>query len=262
MSCELTHSVLHGYLDGELDAARAAEFEQHLLSCPQCVAELEAQENLRATIQRAGLRERAPEKIRRNLQTAISGTSAVNTTGEPVKTVTPIRAKPSIRPTWWLTLAAAAVFVIVLGSRLLPNLTQGRGGDEMTAAIVDAHLRSLQPGHLEDVISTDQHTVKPWFDGRIDFAPPVNDFVSNGFPLQGGRLDVVHGKTVAVLVYGRRKHIINVFIWPTNEQDTAPQQGSQLGYNWIDWRKSGMELVAISDVSAPDLGALQKLIAQ
>jgi mycothiol system anti-sigma-R factor len=262
VSCEMTHSVLHGYLDGELDAARAAEFEQHLLSCPQCVAELEAQENLRSAIQRAGLRERAPEKIRRNLQAAISGTSAVNTTGEPVKAVTPIRPKRSIRPTWWLTLAAAAVFVIVLGSRFLPNLSQGRGGGEMTAAIVDAHLRSLQPGHLEDVISTDQHTVKPWFDGRIDFAPPVNDFVSNGFPLQGGRLDIVRGKTVAVLVYGRRKHIINVFIWPTNEQDTAAQQGSQLGYNWIDWRKSGMELVAISDVSAPDLAALQKLIAQ
>jgi mycothiol system anti-sigma-R factor len=259
VSCELTHSVLHGYLDGELDAARAADFEQHLLSCPQCVAELEEQENLRSAIHRAGLRERAPEKIRQNLQAAISGAS---TATEPVKTVTPIRAKSSIRPTWWLTLAAAAVFVIVLGSRFLPNLTQVRGGDEMTAAIVDAHLRSLQPGHLEDVISTDQHTVKPWFDGRIDFAPPVHDFVSDGFPLQGGRLDVVRGKTVAVLVYGRRKHIINVFIWPTSEQDTTPQQGSQLGYNWVDWRKGGMELVAISDVSAPDLTALQKLIAQ
>ena len=259
MSCDLTHSVLHGYLDGELDAARAADFEQHLLSCPQCVAELEAQESLRSTIQRAGLRERAPEKIRRNLQAALSGSSP---TSEPVKTVTSIRAKPSIRPTWWLTIAAAAVFAIVLGSRFLPNLTQGRGGDEMTAAIVDAHLRSLQPGHLEDVISTDQHTVKPWFDGRLDFAPPVQDFVSDGFPLQGGRLDVVRGKTVAVLIYGRRKHIINVFIWPTNEQDVAPQQGSQLGYNWIDWRKGGMEMVAISDVSAPDLTALQKLIAQ
>jgi mycothiol system anti-sigma-R factor len=257
VSCELTRSVLHGYLDGELDAARAAEFERHLLSCPQCVAELEAQETLRSTIQRAGLRERAPEKIRRNLHAALSTTPA-----EP-KTVVPIRRTPSsIRPTWWLTLAAAAVFAIVLGSRFLPNLTQGRGGDEMTAAIVDAHLRSLQPGHLEDVISTDQHTVKPWFDGRIDFAPPVHDFVPDGFPLQGGRLDVVRGKTVAVLVYGRRKHVINVFIWPTSERDTSPQQGSQLGYNWVDWRKDGMELVAISDVSASDLVALQKLIAQ
>ena len=256
MSCEQTHSVLHGYLDGELDAARAAEFEHHLLSCPQCVAELEAQETLRSTIQRAGLRERAPEKMRRNLQAAISGTT------EQVKPVTPSRQKSSIRPTWWLTLAAAAVFVVVLGSRFLPNLSQGRGGDEMTAAIVDAHLRSLQPGHLEDVISTDQHTVKPWFDGRIDFAPPVHDFVSDGFPLQGGRLDVVRGKTVAVLVYGRRKHIINVFVWPTSERDLSPQQGSQLGYNWIDWRKGGMEFSAISDASPADLVELQKLIAQ
>jgi mycothiol system anti-sigma-R factor len=256
VSCDMTHSVLHGYLDGELDAARAAEFERHLLSCPQCVAELEAQETLRSTIQRAGLRERAPEKLRRNLQAAISGTP------EPARTVTPIRPRSSMRPTWWLTLAAAAVFAIVLGTRFLPNLTQGRGGDEMATAIVDAHLRSLQPGHLEDVISTDQHTVKPWFDGRLDFAPPVHDFVVDGFPLQGGRLDIVRGKTVAVLVYGRRKHIINVFIWPTSEQDSSPQQGSQLGYNWVDWRKGGMELVAISDVSAPDLVELQKLISQ
>jgi anti-sigma factor (TIGR02949 family) len=260
VSCELTRSVLHGYLDGELDAARAAEFECHLLSCPQCVAELEAQETLRSAIQGAGLRERAPEKLRRNLQAAIGGATASGT--EPARTVTPIRPRSSVRPTWWLTLAAAAVLVIVLGTRFLPNLTQSHRGDEMTAAIVDAHLRSLQPGHLEDVISTDQHTVKPWFDGRIDFAPPVHDFVSDGFPLQGGRLDVVRGKTVAVLVYGRRKHIINVFIWPTAERDTTPQQGSQLGYNWIDWRKGGMELVAISDVSAPDLTELQKLIAQ
>ena len=252
----MTHSVLHGYLDGELDAARAAEFERHLLSCPQCVAELEAQESLRSRIQSAGLRERAPEGVRRNLHAALSGTPA------ETKAVTLIRPRPSIRPTWWLTLAAAAVFVIVLGSRFLPNLTQGRGENEMAAAIVDAHLRSLQPGHLEDVISTDQHTVKPWFDGRVDFAPPVRDFASEGFPLQGGRLDVVRGKTVAVLVYGRRKHIINVFVWPTSEPDLAPQQGSQLGYNWIDWRKGGMEFSAISDVSAPDLVALQKLIAQ
>jgi anti-sigma factor RsiW len=259
VSCEMTHSVLHGYLDGELDAARAAEFERHLLSCQQCVAELEAQETLRSSIQSAGLRERAPEKMRRNLQAALGASS---TTSEPVKTVTPIRAKSAIRPTWWLTLAAAAVFVIVLGSRFLPNLSQGHGGNEMTAAIVDAHLRSLQPGHLEDVVSTDQHTVKPWFDGRIDFAPPVRDFVSDGFPLQGGRLDIVRGKTVAVLVYGHRKHIINVFVWPTSEQDAAPQQGSQLGYNWIEWRKSGMESVAISDVIVPDLAALQKLIEQ
>jgi anti-sigma factor RsiW len=128
------------------------------------------------------------------------------------------------------------------------------------SAIVDAHLRSLQPGHLEDVVSTDQHTVKPWFDGKLDFAPPVRDFASEGFPLQGGRVDVVRGHTVAVLVYGRRKHVVNVFIWPTAEHDSRPRSGSQLGYNWVDWRQGGMELCAISDANSSDLDALRQLL--
>jgi anti-sigma factor RsiW len=120
----------------------------------------------------------------------------------------------------------------------------------------------LQPGHLEDVISTDQHTVKPWFDGKVDFAPPVRDFTSDGFPLQGGRLDVVEGHQVAALVYGRRKHIVNVFVWPASGSDTQPQSGSQLGYNWIDWRKGGMEMYAVSDVSLSDLRELHKLLSE
>jgi len=122
-------------------------------------------------------------------------------------------------------------------------LFPGSGEAELASAIVDAHLRSLQPGHLEDVVSTDQHTVKPWFDGKLDFAPPVRDFANEGFPLQGGRLDVVRGRTVAVLVYARRKHLVNVFVWPTTpttEADSEPVSGTQLGYHWIDWRKSGM----------------------
>src|SRR5262249_17138464 len=147
----------------------------------------------------------------------------------------------------------------VIGSQLL-SVRRVSEENPFTSAVVDAHLRSLQPGHLTDVVSTDQHTVKPWFDGKLDFAPPVRDLSTQGFPLQGGRLAVVRGRTVAVLVYGRRKHIINVFIWPTSEKDEAPRSGSQLGYNWIDWRKAGMELCAVSDVSASDLEELQRLL--
>jgi anti-sigma factor RsiW len=154
------------------------------------------------------------------------------------------------------------LLVAVLGWRLISGLTGNPGQRELASAIVDAHLRSLQPGHLVDVISTDQHTVKPWFDGKVDFAPPVRDFASDGFPLQGGRLDVVKGRQVAVLVYGRRKHVINVFIWPTTEPDTKPQSGSQLGYNWVEWRKDGMAMSAVSDVSPSDLNELQKRIAE
>jgi len=252
VGCELTQSVLHGYIDGELDAARAADFERHLLSCPQCTSALETQETLRASIQRAGLYERAPEALRRKMEAQYRAAAPV--------VVTPIR--PRVRPTQWLALAAALILAFFIGVRLLPG-PAGRGGQsELASAIVDAHLRSLQPGHLVDVVSTDQHTVKPWFDGKVDFAPPVRDFASDGFPLQGGRLDVVKGRQVAVLVYGRRKHVVNVFIWPTTDPDMSSQSGSQLGYNWIDWRKGGMEMCAVSDVSAPDLDELHKLLTE
>jgi mycothiol system anti-sigma-R factor len=253
VSCELTQSVLHGYLDGELDAARASDFERHLLSCPECVASLEAQEALRASIQRAGLYERAPATIRQRIDAELG--SAVPA---PIARVIPVRSD-----SWrWLALAASLLLAGFLVWRITPAL-RGTSTDNLyAAAIVDAHLRSLQPGHLEDVISTDQHTVKPWFDGKLNFAPPVRDLASDGFPLQGGRLDVVRGQTVAVLVYGRRKHIINVFIWPTKDHDSAAQYGSQLGYNWIDWRNDGMEFCAVSDVSPSDLGELQRLVRQ
>ena len=211
-----------------------------------------ARKRLRSSIQRAGLYERAPEALRRKMEAQYRAPAPV--------VVAPIR--PRVRPTQWLALAAALILAFFIGVRLLPG-PSGRGGQtELASAIVDAHLRSLQPGHLVDVVSTDQHTVKPWFDGKVDFAPPVRDFASDGFPLQGGRLDVVKGHQVAVLVYGRRKHVVNVFIWPTTDPDMSPQSGSQLGYNWIDWRKGGMEMCAVSDVSAPDLNELHKLLTE
>jgi anti-sigma factor RsiW len=251
VTCELTQTVLHGYIDGELDAARAADFERHLISCAECVTALEAQETLHSSIQRAGLYERAPASLRQKLQKEL---------GTPTRSsVTPIR-NPA--PWRWLAIAATLLLAVSLGWRLFPALRGSRGETALASAIVDAHLRSLQPGHLEDVQSTDQHTVKPWFDGKLDFAPPVHDFVNEGFPLQGGRLDVVRGRTVAVLVYARRKHLVNVFVWPTTEPDSDPISGSQLGYHWLNWRKSGMELYAVSDVSPDDLTELQHLLAQ
>ena len=253
MSCELTQSVLHGYVDGELDAARAADFERHLLSCPECVAALEAQEKLHASIQQAGLYERAPVTLRRKIYAELGGSA-------PAPTVRRIPLQPTV---WrWLAVAAALLLIVFTGWRLTSERSGNSAESAYLSAFVDAHLRSLQPGHLEDIVSTDQHTVKPWFDGKLDFAPPVRDFADHGFPLQGGRLDVVHGHTVAVLIYNRRKHIINVFIWPTTEPDFTPQSGSQLGYNWIDWRKNGMEMCAVSDVSAADLNALRQLLME
>jgi len=236
-------------MDGELDAARAADFERHLISCADCVAVLEANESVRSFIQRAGLYERAPRALRQKVQAQLGGAAP--------SSVVPIGKPASWR---WLALAATILVAVFLGWRLLSF--PGGGETALASAIVDAHLRSLQPGHLEDVQSTDQHTVKPWFDGKLDFAPPVHDFVNEGFPLQGGRLDVVRGRTVAVLVYARRKHLINVFVWPTTEADSEPVSGAQLGYHWINWRKGGMEMCAVSDVSRDDLAELQRLLVQ
>ena len=250
MACERADTLVHGYFDNELDALRAAEFESHLEKCPECVAALDALESLRSTINVAQPYEKMSASIRKKILADLN-----------VKTP-PVTATSRATTNWrWLAMAAAFLLLIYGGWRVA-SLRRGDSREALMASkIVDAHLRSLQPGHLEDVLSTDQHTVKPWFDGKIDFAPPVRDFSEQGFPLQGGRLDVVDNRTVSALVYGRRKHVVNVFIWPSSEKDAAPRTGSIQGYQWIDWRKQGMEFYAVSDASAPDLDQLQRLFS-
>src|ERR1700723_14170 len=251
MSCAPPRAVIHGYLDGELDPVRAAEFEHHLEECPECVPALESQESLRSSLHRAQLYEKAPPQLR---QKVLAGMRP----SEPISISS--RRRPVIAQ--WLAVAAVLLLSLYSGWRLIPGLSEKNSQTALAAQIVDAHLRSLQPGHLTDVISTDQHTVKPWFDGKLDFPPPVQDFATDGFPLQGGRLDVVGGRTVAALVYGRRKHFVNVFIWPSGNSDTAPSSGSQQGYHWIAWQKNGMAFWAVSDTAAADLDDLQRLLSR
>lgn len=249
MGCETARTVIHGYLDGELDAVRAAEFETHLEQCVECVTALEAQESLRSSLRRAQLYEKAPAKLRQKVLADFRRTE-------------PLSIAPRGIPWRWLAVAAAVLLLVYAGWRTVPGLRGDNYQAMMAAQIVDAHLRSLQPGHLTDVLSSDQHTVKPWFDGKLDFSPPVQDFANEGFPLQGGRLDVVHGRTTAALVYGRRKHFVSVYIWPARDQDAAPRSGSQQGYHWIAWQKSGMQFCAVSDAAPSDLNQLQRLLSQ
>jgi anti-sigma factor RsiW len=250
MACERADTLVHGYFDNELDALRAAEFESHLEQCPECVAALDALESLRSTINIAQPYEKMSASFRKKILAELNVTA-------------PTVIATSHAATNWSWLAMAAAFLLLIyGGWRVASLNLGNSRETLMASkIVDAHLRSLQPGHLEDVSSTDQHTVKPWFDGKIDFAPPVRDFTEQGFPLRGGRLDVVDNHTVAALVYGRRKHVVNVFIWPTSEKNAAPRSGSIQGYQWIDWRQQGMEFYAVSDAAAPDLDQLQRLFS-
>ena len=248
MICDRAGAVVHGYFDNELDAVGAAEFERHLEKCSDCVFVLEDLESLRSSMDLAQLYERAPTLLRKKIVASLGSER-------------PVAAVPS--DTVWRWLAVAAAFLLIAYASWRVTLVGRSSSYEsvFAAEIVDAHLRSLQPGHLADVISTDQHVVKPWFDGKLDFSPPVQDFGDQGFPLQGGRIDVVHGRSVAALVYIRRKHFVNVFIWPADEQDRAPSAGSQQGYQWLEWRKGGMEFCAVSDVPKPALDQLQILLA-
>jgi mycothiol system anti-sigma-R factor len=252
VSCDITRTVLHGYLDGELDATRAAEFERHLESCRECANTLGTEEALRSSLQRSGLYERAPVSLRKRIRADLDAATAP-------------AVVPRI-PVWrWLAVATALLLVAGVSWYSWPRPAKDSSATSpFTAAeIIDAHIRSLQPGHLTDVASTDQHTVKPWFDGKLAFVPPVKDFADEGFALIGGRLDVLGGQNVAALVYSRRKHIINVFVLPTKEPDTPIHPpGLRQGYQWRHWRRQGMEYCAVSDVSDSDIYELAQLIYQ
>lgn len=251
MSCEFTHTALHGYLDGELDASRSAEFEHHLENCRECAKTLQTEESLHSAIQHSTLYEEAPVSLRKKIHAELDRATAA-----PVV--------PRI-PAWrWVAVAASILLIAGISWYVWPRTGSTVAAAPFTAAeMIDAHIRSLQPGHLMDIASTDQHTVKPWFTGKLDFAPPVRDFSEQGFPLIGGRLDALGGRNVAVLVYQRHKHIINVFVLPTKEPDTPIHPpGLRQGYQWLHWRRQGMEYCAVSDVSVDDLHELAQLIYQ
>ncbi len=252
MSCDFTRTVLHGYLDGELDPTRAEEFERHIEGCRECATALGVEESLRLSLQRSGLYETAPVSLRKKIRADLDAATA---------------APVAIRIPVWRWLAVAATILLVASVSWLALLRRSPVNPSTAsftvAEMIDAHVRSLQPGHLTDVASTDQHTVKPWFNGKLSFVPPVKDFADEGFPLIGGRLDVLGGQNVAVLVYARRKHIINVFVMPTKEPDTPIHPpGLRQGYQWRHWRRQGMEYCAVSDVSDSDLHELAQLIYQ
>jgi anti-sigma factor RsiW len=196
LNCEFAQTTVHAYFDGELDAVRSADFAEHLEICAECKAELKEISALHKRLQESDLFEQASPQLVDRIRKQI----AQETNERPSKIL-------SLRSAFFIpafgALAAAAVVLIVFFVFQSHNHST-----QVTAELIDAHVRSLQPGHLTDVLSTDQHTVKPWFDGKLDFIPPVSDFSQQGFSLIGGRLDIIDGQNVAALVYSRRKHLI------------------------------------------------------
>ena len=252
MNCEFVQTTAHAYFDGELDALRSADFEDHLEICAECNAELEQISSLHERLQESDLFQQASAQLVDRVRAQISG----DATGKRPKVFT-FRRPFLISAFGALAAVAASIAIVFLVFQ--PHSQETR----ITAELIDAHVRSLQPGHLTDVLSTDQHTVKPWFDGKLDFIPPVSDFSQQGFPLVGGRLDIIDGRNVAALVYSRRKHFMNVFVWPYRERESnLAGSGSRQGYNWLRWKSGDMEFFLVSDASATDLRELKDLIRE
>jgi anti-sigma factor RsiW len=253
VACEGEGRLLQGYFDGELDLVRSVEFEEHLKTCPDCTKELREQQVMRQSFRTSNLYERAPESLRARIRAEFPSSRI-----QPK--LIPIPRRHVLK---WFAVAAAIIIAFVLGARVIPNIGGQRQTDLLAQEIVASHIRSLQPGHLFDVQSTDQHTVKPWFDGKLDFAPPVTDLARHGFPLVGGRLDYLDNRDVAVLVYQRQKHLINVFIWPVESRPAKlPAIQTIQGYNLVFMWGDGMYFCAASDLNVAELRQFVELLGR
>jgi len=228
---------LDAYLDGELAAPDAAELEAHLRACPDCARLERRRRALSAAVRKHVLRFPAPDTLRARVRTALR--ADVNRTG---------RGR-----SYWPGLAVAASLAVVAVGSWQVALRRATG-DALADQVLGSHVRSLMPGHLIDVQSSDQHTVKPWFNGKLDFSPPVYDFAGRGFPLIGGRLEYVGGRPVAALVYGRRQHLINVFLWPTEGGPTEGRPATtRQGYHLLHWTTPAYCYWVASDLGLPEL---------
>ncbi len=238
--------ALHAYVDNELSVERALEVRSHLATCGRCRSDFEQVRALRALLQRTLGPTEPTAAFLRKLQ-------------HSVRRADPGRWRRRLVRASWATGPLAAAALVLLFA--LPAVRSGPG--DVTGEVVAAHLRSLQAGHLTDVASSDRHTVKPWFQGKVPFSLPVRDFREQGFPLEGGRLDYLDGQPVAALVYRARQHAINAFVWPAGAaHDTAPLREHRSGLHALHWVADGMAFWLVSDAGDEDLERLAALLRE
>ena len=235
------------YLDGELAATEAADLEAHVAVCSACARFRDERLALRSAIASQIPRFDAPDALRSRVRAALREEAGPH--------IAPRASTISARR--WLALAAT-IGAVAIGSWQLAvvHTVSSVVADE----VLTSHVRSLMPGHLSDVVSTDQHTVKPWFNGRLDFSPPVHDFSGRGYPLLGGRLDYLHGRSVAALVYGRRQHLINVFLWPATGLRGEAAPVTRQGYHLLHWTTPEYTYWVASDLGLSELTGFAKLL--
>jgi len=240
MTCDEASVLLHALVDGELDAGHAREVEAHIAGCARCAAELASARELQQSLRGHNLSFTAPPSLRLSIDRAVPSPAMTSR-----RSVLKGFAAGSI-----MSAAAAASIAVVI--------VRGDRDSTILGEAVSAHLRSLQADHLTDVLSSNQHTVKPWFNGRIDLAPPVIDLTGEGFTLIGGRLDFIDGKPVAAIVYRRRVHVINLFVMQGMGQALpAPKLEVIQGFNILRWTDQGFNLMAVSDLAQDELEEFQ-----
>jgi anti-sigma factor RsiW len=247
MDCTHVHSLLDTYLDGELDSLRNLEIAEHLHGCSRCSQDFSDWQLFRRELKTESLYFTAPTDLQKRIQRSVR---------QAAKAEAPWRW---LSPPWIkiaAPLAAAALVILTL----VPFFTGPSPEELLTQEVVASHVRSLMFDHLADVPSTDEHTVKPWFNGKIDFSPPVSDLAEQGFPLVGGRLDYLNNRPVAALVYQRDKHVINVFIWPADKSAEISRPIAQQGYRVFRWARAGMNFWVVSDLEASQLAKFVDLL--
>ena len=261
MNCEQATELMGGYLDGELDAVTNQEIERHLHDCSKCSQAYELERDLVRAVQSGAPYYKAPAEVRQSIESSLRAEISTQPLESRSESRRPAPSKrksqPQVvfAPQWsWLALAAAIIAAAIVAVNVMPRW-RGNGGDQLLATqLIASHVRSLMASHLTDVVSSDQHTVKPWLDTKLDFAPPVFDLTNDGFPLVGGRLDYLESRPVAALVYQRRKHFINLFIWPAESVMTVTDKTiSRQGYQLVHWIDGDFNYWAVSDVSESDL---------
>jgi anti-sigma factor RsiW len=224
------------------------EIDDHLRQCDACQAIYESQGALRSALKADGVYFAAPAGLERRIRTAVRAAAA------------PRRWRWAAFSVPGLSVAAATA-ALIIAAIAGPLVSRRSQGDQIAHEVVSAHIRSLMPGHLTDVLSSDQHTVKPWFAGKVDFSPPVVDLADEEFPLVGGRLDYVDNRPTAALAYRRREHIINLFIWPSSSNTDVPETLAEgQGYHVLSWTHDHTNFWAVSDLNAKELRQFAQLV--
>jgi anti-sigma factor RsiW len=248
MNCHEATPLVAAYSDGELDLVRSLDLEEHLSSCAACSQAYQHGQSVKKLMASADLYHMAPARLRREIRDRIGAKEHKSlATGF----------------SWWGVFKPLipALGVATVALLLIPGLRGPSATDRLGQEVVSNHVRSLMVDHRTDVASTDQHTVKPWFQGKLDFSPPVTDFAQQGFPLIGGRLDYVEGHPAAALVYRRREHVINLFVWPAHSNAAAVRQtNARQGFNLVHWTDQGMNFWAVSDLNAAELLEFSQLV--